>query len=76
MSWVETGIAMFNGSIVSRRGVRHTKSFAKLVLFLDCGAGWVLAFLEVLGLANGGGRRGDGMAGKCPGGVGLVQEAP
>jgi hypothetical protein len=76
MSWVETGISKFNGRIVSRSGVRLTKSLAIVRgLFLDCCAGWVRAFLGALGLSNGGSKRGDGMAGKCPGGVGLVQEA-
>jgi hypothetical protein len=44
------------------------------VLFLDWCAGWVCAFLEALGLSSGGGRCCNDMAGKCPGGVGLVQE--
>ena len=76
MSWAETGISKFNGSMVSRRGVRLTKSLAIVRrLCLDCCAGWFRAFLGAMGLSNGGGKRGDGMAGKCPGGVGLVQEA-
>ena len=54
-SWVKTGISMFYWRMVSRRGVRLTKSFAKRVLFLAWGADWIRAFLlGALGLSSAG----------------------